>query len=59
MGKTSAQPEAAAGAAADVSVRLLCIYAGAADIGNPGDVITVPSDEADRLVDLGAATREA
>lgn len=38
-----------------VSVRLFCIYSGDGASWNPGDVVAVEADEAERLLGLGAA----
>lgn len=38
-----------------VSVRLLCVYSGHPANPGPGDVIEVPAEEAERLIELRAA----
>lgn len=40
---------------ADVAVRMLCVYSGEHESANPGDVIHVDPEEADRLIGLKAA----
>lgn len=39
----------------DVAVRMLCVYCGEHETANPGDVIHVDPEEADRLIGLKAA----
>lgn len=39
----------------DVAVRLLCIYCSEHETANPGDIIHVDPDEAERLIGLKAA----
>lgn len=41
--------------AANVKIRLRCVYAGFPGDPGPGDVIAIDPVEADRLVSLGAA----
>lgn len=41
-----------------VPVKLKCIYSGDRESWSVGEVISVPGDEADRLVGLGAAERQ-
>ncbi len=40
---------------AAVKVVLSCIYSGLDESANPGDVIEVDAEEAERLISLGAA----
>lgn len=46
-------------AANTVSVRLKCFYSGFPGNPGPGDVVEVDREEADRLIQLGAAERPA
>lgn len=39
-----------------VKVVLSCIYSGLEQSYNPGDVLETDAEEAERLIDLGAAT---
>lgn len=41
--------------AADVQVKLRCVYSGFDGEPGPGDVITIDAEEAERLIGLGAA----
>lgn len=45
--------------AATVKVVLKCIYSGVDEAQNPGDVIEVDAAEAERLLSLGAAVKQA